>query len=183
MRRTLPLLAAVTLVLPLAGCGKAQAGEDSAWAGALCTATTNAYLSASLLANDVPPPEKLTASSLPGYQTRLGTELGEVGTSVDEVNTQLGSVPSGLTDTVASLTQPAADLQAAYDASESPVMTVVEASGVAAAESAMPAADAATLKTQATAAALAKAILALDGEPAFAEAPACDLPSPTPAAS
>lgn len=130
-----------------------------------------------------PPPEKLTSSSLPGYQSRLGAELAEVGTSVDEVGTQLATVPSGLADTVTSLNQPVADLKAAYEASEGPVMAVAEAGGVSAAEAAMPAADAATRKTQVSAVGLANAILALSSDPAFAGAPACVLPTPTPVAS
>jgi hypothetical protein len=184
MTRLRPVLVlAACLALPLAGCSAAQSGEDSAWAGATCTAVANAYLATTLLANDVPPPEALTDDNLPLYQARLGDEISQTSSAITSVDTQLASVPSSLSGDVASLTQPAADLSAAFTASGEPLAGVTSALDAKAAEAAMPPAAEATTKTQAAAVALAQAVLALNSNDAFSSASSCQLPSPTPVPS
>lgn len=184
MSRLRPALALTAcLVLPLAACSAAQSGEDTAWAGATCTATANAYLATTILANDVPPPEKLTDDNLALYQARLGDEISQAASAIESVNAQLAAVPSSLAGDTESLKQPAADLQTSFTAAGAPLSSVTGALDAKAADAAMPPADAATRTTQAAAVALAKAVIDLNGNSAFSGASTCQLPSPTPAAS
>jgi hypothetical protein len=180
-RRIRTLAAAACLALPLAACSGGASGDEVAWAGAMCTATANAYLSSTLVANDTPPPEKVTDDSLPLYQARLLTEVSQLSTAVQAVTEQLGTVPSSLADATASLSQPVADLSATFTASGGPMSALAGAPDAAAAEAAMPPAAKASRETQASAIALAQAVLALGSTtPAFTDAESCRLPSPTP---
>lgn len=175
--RTAGGLAAAGLVLLAAtGCSSGPSGDETAWAGAMCTATENAVLASNLVADDVPPPEALSDTNLALYQARLGTEIARQSDTVEALSSQLASVPRSLSDAMAPLNQPVADVTAAFTASGPALGAVTGAVDVASATTAMPAADAATQKTQSAALGVVRAIQATGNE-AFTQAPTCRFPS------
>lgn len=164
------------LAFTTAACSSGPSGDETAWAGAMCTATENAVLASNLVANDVPPPETLSDSNLALYQARLGTEIAQQSSTIEGLSSQLASVPRSLSSAMESLQQPVADVGAAFTASGPALGAVTGAVDVNSATAAMPAADAAAAKTQAAALGVVKAIQAT-GNQAFTDASTCRFPS------